>query len=439
MRLPCPRGTRVVAVTRDPGLVAALREDDGVTLVAHVEDPAVALVIATGGSVGAVVADEDAAGELSRLWGARRRVSPGGGELPPLYVLRPTPGYSLVPEVGDAGAVEAATDAASEKGQPRSLRDWWLASQGLCAGGGERSGVPRQHPAPPGPGATPAGPTAPVPEVLMRQAIVVVSPKGGVGKTFLSVNLAAALARHTGFRTVLVDLDLGSGDAAVQLDLIGRPTIADLVPYVSCLEPTHLERVVATHPGSRLDILLAPAKPEAAELVGREHVGTLLRLVKQRYDFVVVDTPPNPGDPMVPEALAEATAVVLVSTLDAGALRRCRLFLEAAGRGDARFVSRLSLVLNQVREGGCLGSDRAAAFILGAAKARTVVVPDDREAVERAVFEGTPLVISEPSHPVSRAVFGLANHFCPVFGALVGDGRGRRWHLGRIVETLRRW
>ncbi|MCL6580319.1 MAG: AAA family ATPase [Firmicutes bacterium] len=436
MRLPCPRGTRVVAVTRDPGLVAALRADDEVTLVAHVEEPAVALVIATGGSVGAVVADENAAAELTRLWGARRGASPGGGELPPLYVLRPTPGYSLVPEVCDAGVVEAAAHAASGAGEPRSLRDWWLASQGLPAEGGERTGTLRQDPSLPRPGSAPA---APVPEVLMRQAIVVVSPKGGVGKTFLSVNLAAALARHTGFRTVLVDLDLGSGDAAVQLDLIGRPTLADLVPYVSCLEPTHLDRVVATHPGSRLDILLAPAKPEAAELVGREHVGALLRLVKQRYDFVVVDTPPNPADPIVPEALAEATAVVLVSTLDAGALRRCRLFLEAAGRGDARLVSRLVLVLNQVREGGCLGSDRAAAFVLGAAKARTVVVPDDRGAVEKAVFEGTPLVISEPAHPVSRAVFGLANQFCPVFGGLVGDGRGRRWHLGRIVETLRRW
>ncbi len=280
----------------------------------------------------------------------------------------------------------------------------------------------------------------------MRQAIAVISPKGGVGKTFVSVNLAVSLARHTGFRVILVDLDLRSGDAAVHLDLIGQPTLAELLPYVGSLEATHLARAVVTHAPSHLDVLLAPAKPEAAEMLGREHVGALVRLLKQSYDFVVADTPPDPADPVVAECLEEATAVALVSSLDAAALRQCRLFLDSAGaRNRETLRRRFHVVLNQVHDAAPLPAARAASFLeaglpgAGLEEIVTVSVPEDRAAVERAVFDGRPLVLTDPGHPVSRSVFELAQAFCPVFGGLIGGGRPKRSGLGRIMDVLKRW
>jgi len=281
----------------------------------------------------------------------------------------------------------------------------------------------------------------------MRQVITVVSPKGGVGKTFVSVNLAVSLALHSGFRVLLLDLDLHSGDAAVHLDLIGRPTLAELVPYAGGLEPAHLRRAVVTHEPSGLDVILAPARPEAAETAGSELVEGLLRAARPRYEFVLIDTPPDPGHPLVQRCLEEATSVLLVSSLDAAALRQCRLFLDGPAGDGARpqaggddLAGRLTLVLNQAHASGPLPAERAAAFLgAGSGGLEAYQVPEDRAGVERAVFDGRPLVLADPGHPVSRALYELADSYCPVFATLIGEQGRRRPGLRGLLEVLRRW
>jgi len=441
---PNPAGgrQRVIVLTSDASLLASLRRDSRVQVIAHVEDPALAANLAAVAGADAIVADEALAAELGEAALAR-----------PLWVLRPAVSWA------PAGPRDGLSEPSA--GEPLRPPEAWTSRirpakpETASTGGGPSGALPerprwgpelrelRLEPR------IEAAPTARA-EVLMRQTIAVVSPKGGVGKTFVSVNLAAALASQTGFRVILVDLDLRSGDAAVHLDLIGRPTLTELVPYLGSLRAAELGRAVVTHQGSRLDVLLAPAKAEAAEMLGPENIRVLLRLLKQLYDFVVIDTPPDPSGPVVAECLDEATAVVLVSSLDAAALRQCRLFLEGfEGFGSRRpesFRRELYLVLNQVRDGAPLSAPRAAGFLQegldGADRrneSRTIFVPEDRNALERAVFDGRPLVLSDPGHPVSRAVFGLAQAFCPVFTGLIGEARPRRGGLGRLVEVLKRW
>ncbi len=434
-----------MVLTRDADLVASLRRDGRVNVVAHVEDPAVVRGLAASGAVDAIYADEALAAELAFAWPSLGAGGEGG--LPALYIVRPSVEWG-----------PAAPNRPAPGGGP-TLRDWWASGSGGPAGlSGPAPAVSCRNgaglPAAPGrngglpspPGRNGGLPVSLAPEVLMRQTIVVVSPKGGVGKTFISVNLATALARHTGFRVLFLDLDLGSGDAAVHLDLVGRPTLAELLPYVGALEAGHLARAVVTHPASGLDTLLAPAKPEAAETFGREHLASLLRLAQQAYDFVVIDTRPDPTDPLVALCLEEATAIVLVSSLDAAALRHCRLYLESGlHRVAAGLRRRLCLVLNQVHAGGPLPVAQAARFLEtglghpGPVETRVFTVPEDRPAVERAVYDGRPLVLGDPGHPVSRGVYELGQAICPVFGGLVGDGRPRRAGLARLAEALRRW
>ena len=59
--------------------------------------------------------------------------------------------------------------------------------------------------------------------------ITVFSPKGGTGKTVTATNLAASFAKHEAKRTLLLDLDLQFGDAAIMLGLEPEKTIYDLV------------------------------------------------------------------------------------------------------------------------------------------------------------------------------------------------------------------
>jgi MinD-like ATPase involved in chromosome partitioning or flagellar assembly len=429
-----PEPLRVIAITGDPSLLESLRRDKRLTVLAHIEDADLARQLAATVPLDAIFIDESRVAPFLAGWQGR-----AGGAAPDVYVLRAglPPGPSPAPAHPSSLELKPDLQAAPAANQDRlaaltpdlagtaamaTLRDWWLASRS--------AGV---SPAEAGSG----------PAVLMREVIAVVSPKGGVGKTFVSVNLAASLARHTGFRILLLDLDLHSGDAAVHLDLIGRPTLADLVPYAGNLESQHLERGVVTHAPSRLDALLAPPRPEAAELIAREHLGDLLRVVRQRYDFVVIDTPPDPSDPVVGECLREASSVILVSSLDAAALRQCRLFLDSLGSSNSEALRRLSLVLNQAHERGPLSPERAAAF-LGSASASgppvsKFTVPEDRAAVERSVFEGRPLTVSDPAHPIAKAIYELAHAFCPVFGPQLCGPARKRPGLRGLVEAVRRW
>lgn len=409
-------------VTADPRLAETLRHDDRLVVLAHLEDVALVGAVATSLPVDLILVDE-------RLASAVELALAGHQIRAEVCRVPSTPRHPRYD--GPPPGREAVDRPVSEPVRPLTLRDW---STLWDDPGEERPLRGRQ-----GRVARPATVT----EVLMRQVIVVTSPKGGVGKTFVSVNLAAGLARHTGFRVLLVDLDLDSADVAVHLDLVGRPTLAELLPYAGALEPAHLERAVTSHRPSRLDVILAPARPEAAETVTREHLAALFRLSRQVYDFVVVDTSPDPSDPALAAGLAEATAVVLVSTLDAAALRQCRLCLEgwvANGPGSDG-VSRLTLVVNQSHTTGPITADRAGAF-LGAAAAeplRIVHIPENRGRVEQAIYEGRPLVLAEPGHPVARALFELAHGFCPVFSDVLGVPHTQRGGWRGLVEALRRW
>ncbi|HCJ11413.1 MAG TPA: hypothetical protein DHW14_09675 [Clostridiales bacterium] len=417
---------RVLVLSRDWRLVESLRQEGRVRVVAHVEDPELAASVLGAAEVDIALVDE-AWGEDFPAVMARAATGRPGGRMPQVFLLRPDPpasgpgpGLSPVLSPSRAGAPDAWSGGRADGGM--TLRDWWKR----------------------GPADDAAGEPEPVraagPEVLMRQVITVISPKGGVGKTFISVNLGAALARHTGFRVLLVDLDLRSGDAAVHLDLVGRPTLAELLPYAGELSEEHLDRAVVTHDLSGLEVLLAPVRPEAADMLTREHLEALIRVTRQRYDFVIIDTPPDPSDAAVVECLRETTAVLLVSSLDAAALRQCRLLLDSSALGGRDLSRRLFIILNQAHGRAPLPASRAAAFLKADAGAgRVFEIPEDRPCVERAVFEGRPVVLTSPEHPVARGIYELAHTFCPVFTGLLGAGSRRPAGLRSLIEAIRRW
>src|SRR5262249_42750031 len=87
--------------------------------------------------------------------------------------------------------------------------------------------------------------------------ITVFSPKGGTGKTVIATNLAAMLAKTEGRRTLLLDLDLQFGDAAIMLGIEPEKTIFDFVNAPGELDPDKLAGYTTKHK-SGLDILPAP-------------------------------------------------------------------------------------------------------------------------------------------------------------------------------------
>jgi len=111
---------------------------------------------------------------------------------------------------------------------------------------------------------------------------------GGVGVTTLAGNLALALNYEFERRVALVDLDLQTGGLAVFLNLEPEVTIMPLARLDKRLDSMQLESALTKHP-SGVYLLAAPRRIEEGELVSDITVGAVLDLMRQLFDFVIVD------------------------------------------------------------------------------------------------------------------------------------------------------
>src|SRR5439155_1920364 len=121
------------------------------------------------------------------------------------------------------------------------------------------------------------------------RVVTVFSPKGGTGKTAVATNLAAALVKREERRTLLLDLDLQFGDAAIMLGIEPDKTIYDLVVAPGELDTEKLAGYTTKH-ACGLEVLPAPLRPEDAELVTEAKLGRLLEVARESFDVIVVDT-----------------------------------------------------------------------------------------------------------------------------------------------------
>jgi pilus assembly protein CpaE len=115
-----------------------------------------------------------------------------------------------------------------------------------------------------------------------------VSTVGGVGVTSLAGNIALALRYTFNKRVAVVDLDLQSGGMAVFLNLEPERTIMQLCEGDRRLDSIQLESSLTKHP-SGIYLLAAPKRIEDSELVSEKTIGAVLELMRQLFDFVVVD------------------------------------------------------------------------------------------------------------------------------------------------------
>ena len=123
------------------------------------------------------------------------------------------------------------------------------------------------------------------------RVIGVTSPGARDGKTVTAINLAAALAEGSNARVLLIEADLRRPAVTRYLGLTGdtRPGLAELV-----LDPARrLEDAIERHDQFGFDTMVAGAVDAPVHQVFRmPRLQTLLAELRQRYDFVVIDTPP---------------------------------------------------------------------------------------------------------------------------------------------------
>ena len=227
--------------------------------------------------------------------------------------------------------------------------------------------------------------------------ITVFSPKGGTGKTVTATNLAAAVAKHGNKRTLLLDLDLQFGDAAIMLGLEPEKTIHDLVVAPGELDSEKLAGYTTRHQCG-LDILPAPLRPEDAELVTESKLARLLEVAHGSYDVIVVDTSPFFHGPML-ATLDRTDELLMLCGLDVPTLKNVRISLQTLELLSFP-QSRIRFVLN--RANSKVGMKKAEVESALGMKIE-FEVPSDR-AVPLAVNRGAPAVIGDPGAEFSKAV-----------------------------------
>jgi len=235
------------------------------------------------------------------------------------------------------------------------------------------------------------------------QVVAVFSPKGGVGRTTIAVNLAVAAASELNKKVTLVDASFQFGDVAVLLNLNPKDkSMAELVPELEAgRDPDSVDAFTLTH-SSGIHVLLAPPSPEMAELITPAGVKHVIEILRQHSELVVVDCAAWFNDTLL-GILDLADVVLTVLTLEITSIKNIRLFLEVAEQ--LGYSHKIRLVLT--RADTTLGIRVADVEHSIGRKVDHTIVSDGR-AVVYALNRGVPFVLSNRESQVSQDVFRLA-------------------------------
>ncbi len=235
----------------------------------------------------------------------------------------------------------------------------------------------------------------------IRRRIAVMSGKGGVGKTTVSVNIAAELARR-GHSVGILDTDLTGPNVPKALGLINVPIYATddgIIPAEGPLKMKVMSLGLMIREGDPV-IWRGPLKAKAIqEFVENVSWGDL--------DYLVVDLPPGTGDePLSVMQLIPLHGVVLVTTPQEVALMDVRRAIHMVRKMDYRPLG----IVENMSYFVCPGGEKVRIFGEGGGRRLAEEegvpflgeIPIDPKVAE-LTDKGTPIVLADPESEVSRA------------------------------------
>jgi Flp pilus assembly CpaE family ATPase len=231
--------------------------------------------------------------------------------------------------------------------------------------------------------------------------LVFFGAKGGAGVTTLACNFAVALAQDTSQSTLLIDLDLPLGDAALNLGLVAEYSTISALQESSRLDASFLSKLLVKH-NSGLYVLAAPGKLPQYQATN-EAIDRLLTVARQDYDSVVIDVGSR-LDYAGTAVFKEARTVYLVTQAAIPELRNSnRLISQFFSSGGPK----LEVVINRYDPRGQGVSDDNITKAL--TRPANWKIPNDFAAVRQMQNTGTPLVLEDSS--ISRIIREMASTF----------------------------
>jgi pilus assembly protein CpaE len=228
-------------------------------------------------------------------------------------------------------------------------------------------------------------------------AFAFVGAKGGVGTTTVAVNVATALGRIVPGSTLLLDLHVGHGDAAVFLGVEPRFSIVDALENTHRLDEAFFRNlIVKTKAG--VDLLASSDRVMTTPLDVRR-IRTLLEIAGRHYRYVVLDV--SRSDAAVLDALEGVKQIVIVADQELATVRSAsRMVTTVRQRYGSERVSVVISRSDRLAEIGHEDVERAVGV-----KVKHSFPSDYRRALE-ALNKGRPLALDR--HDLSMALEGLA-------------------------------
>ncbi len=253
------------------------------------------------------------------------------------------------------------------------------------------------------------------------------SPKGGGGSTTIATNLAIQLHRLTGERTVLVDLNLELGEVAVFLGLEPRYDFVDLAKNLHRVDTGLLASYVTRHE-SGVDVLAAPYRPQMADSLHDDQVVQVLRLLRQHYEYVIIDSPKALTSRTV-HTLEAADGVFVVAQTDVPTvqnIQRSQALLERlAGSGKP-----IRLIVNRHQTESVISlSDLEKSVEMKV----YWTIPNDYASVAYSMNSGKHLAMTTGSAS-ARELKGLAEK---IAGLPAEEAEGRATRLGSLLGRIK--
>ena len=236
------------------------------------------------------------------------------------------------------------------------------------------------------------------------EALAVVAPKGGQGKTTLSINLASGLAEVAPNSVVLVDADLQFGDITAALALRPEHTIVDAVAAV---DDELVLKTTLTHHRDGFFVIASAPSPEFADQVPAAALGALIERLRKLFRYVIVDTTPGLGEHTL-VALEHVTDAVFVMNMGVPSLRAVRTEFELLRSIGLMPANRHVVVNFSDKQSGLTVRDIE--HIIGSPV--DIEVPRS-SAVLLASNRGVPLIHDDVRDPAAKAVRSLVLRIAP--------------------------
>ena len=222
--------------------------------------------------------------------------------------------------------------------------------------------------------------------------------KGGAGVTTVATNFAVALAKHPTQKTLLIDLDLPLGDAALNLGIVSEYSTISALQALDRLDGSFLSGLLVEH-SSGLKVLAAPGRYLQYEATDAA-IDKLLTVAKQEFDNVVIDLG-SKVDLTGTVLFKDATSIYLVTQSGVPELRNSnRLISQVFNSGS----SKLQVVINRY-ENRTLGVSEEH-ITKALTRPADWKIPNDFASVQRMQVNATPIVLTDSA--ISREINRMA-------------------------------